>query len=1358
MKNIRLITEQSVDYGPHLGDGYTIEGIVGHDVTDRMFLCLLRSEMQSSLDGGHASTVEVVSLLNGSIEWRVDVLQCVELDIDALDALSSVSFGLDASAESVCLGLSTGHIVLVDVTTKAVSEVGLIEGGVAMICWSPDGELVVVVGGWGQCLLMTSDWDVLMEGSVFDVVCDKPQPTAMPEEDAVCICGEEGRDPKEWFREKGRHLGSGDVSVSWRGDCKYFATSVRCDPSSPGRVRVWDVEQQVLHALGEQSPGSLPIAAWQPNGRVLCIANFVEDDQIEQVERLRQLRRDTGDQGQAPEVRHVGAWKRELRRRQEASVGMETGPSRVFLYERNGLQHGEFIVPGESIVIEQMEWSADSKTLALVVRDVDEDVVSVQIWCRSNWKWYNKFTRTFKQDKVRRVLCLWHEAPSGTFLVTMTDRGVLCTSRLAWDYDVSEYGSVAVVDGGSILLTPMRQCIIPPPLCAIKVSCGQPISGVFFSRSEDGREMLAALLADGKLALAICDNGDDWESMLVDEREDLDDTHKDLKPSSNVLVPTLLGGAVTGTKGHQLRLAAFLSPTQVGFVGQSSDGIDCLFHYSLQGEEIKFENCVELQSHVSRLVGLSTCSTHRGALIEFEDGSCQLYHEDGRIETAPSFATRCDIVRLANRNCVLGLDISTGRLYRDGEVIALDATSVGCHTKSAGGPHLLYTTRSNHLKTRPLFGGQEDEMVRAIEDGCVIVSLPEQSVDVIMQAPRGNLEIIRPRALVLPATIQALESHEYDKAWSLATVNRLDLNILAAHSWPSLMDNVESFMDGVGSDVDVAGFLQSLEPNDKLEAICKAFRSVAESKRQWLRTELTSHTKCGEIGRALVKVKEVKESDLNNGRDNIVSSGKSMTAEAALKHILLHNPENAVYDAALGEYELQMAYMVVSHSQRDPGEYLAQLQQFAVIENIHLRRATIDRHLGKFDKAVKNLLEAGSEYFQASLELAISKDLLKHLLALVESSTEAEVTKHRSTVLKALGEHLSGRGKYEDAALAFVAGGELEQALRSYRLASAWRPAMTLARRLDKDDEFVNNLARRMAEDLEDSQQPVEAAKLTLEYLGNTPVAIRLFAEGGQWREALRISSNDEEHMEVLVSVASSSATRLLIGFEEDADRVDKYWTRLQELREKRLAMESLESDGKHDELDDDAFLDTASVATDMSMFSMYTDASVATATSTSTFASFASTIGGRRKQTKDKKKKKNKIRRGGPEEENQLARHILTLLPQANICEECGQLAEFLVYIGHEDDAFKLQNSLKILTDKATKAAEDIVSHPPPGRTMELPYHVREGIFNSLGPAALIQVDRAVATVAEPALQVQVETGKSNMRDASWKWEILRR
>ena len=72
-------------------------------------------------------------------------------------------------------------------------------------------------------------------------------------------------------------------------------------------------------------------------------------------------------------------------------------------------------------------------------------------------------------------------------------------------------------------------------------------------------------------------------------------------------------------------------------------------------------------------------------------------------------------------------------------------------------------------------------------------------------------------------------------------------------------------------------------------------------------------------------------------------------------------------------YVVELAYMVVAHSQRDPGEYLLELQRFAALGAGALQRHAIDMHLGRWHSALRHLAAAGAEHFLAALALARDK-------------------------------------------------------------------------------------------------------------------------------------------------------------------------------------------------------------------------------------------------------------------------------------------------------------------------------------------------------------------------------------------------
>ena len=154
-------------------------------------------------------------------------------------------------------------------------------------------------------------------------------------------------------------------------------------------MRVWERESGELHAEGEAAAGLLPVAAWQPNGRHLYAAVSKQQSQPCSEQQLAPQPGQQDDEGEqerqaaAEGIKHVGAWKRELRRRQleraaAAGPGGAAGSSAcsVLLFERNGLQHGGFELPpaatARGVVIEQLAWSPDSEFLAIVLSEQDE--------------------------------------------------------------------------------------------------------------------------------------------------------------------------------------------------------------------------------------------------------------------------------------------------------------------------------------------------------------------------------------------------------------------------------------------------------------------------------------------------------------------------------------------------------------------------------------------------------------------------------------------------------------------------------------------------------------------------------------------------------------------------------------------------------------------------------------------------------------------------------------------------------------------------------------------------------------------------------------------------------------------------
>lgn len=73
------------------------------------------------------------------------------------------SFDYLMEKEALIVGTSKGLLLLHNVEDKVTEMVGKVEGGVKCISPSPDGDLLGVITGFGQILVMTQDWELLYE-------------------------------------------------------------------------------------------------------------------------------------------------------------------------------------------------------------------------------------------------------------------------------------------------------------------------------------------------------------------------------------------------------------------------------------------------------------------------------------------------------------------------------------------------------------------------------------------------------------------------------------------------------------------------------------------------------------------------------------------------------------------------------------------------------------------------------------------------------------------------------------------------------------------------------------------------------------------------------------------------------------------------------------------------------------------------------------------------------------------------------------------------------------------------------------------------------------------------------------------
>ncbi len=107
---------------------------------------------------------------------------------------------------------------------------------------------------------------------------------------------------------------------------------------------------------------------------------------------------------------------------------------------------------------------------------------------------------------------------------------------------------------------------------------------------------------------------------------------------------------------------------------------------------------------------------------------------------------------------------------------------------------LLCTTTANKLVTLPLTGAAQgagawkaEEDARYLERGAVLVGAPRGGHKVVLLMPRGNLEVVMPRVLVLQSVCALLDRGAWEPALQAMRTHKLDMNLAHDHNPPAFL-------------------------------------------------------------------------------------------------------------------------------------------------------------------------------------------------------------------------------------------------------------------------------------------------------------------------------------------------------------------------------------------------------------------------------------------------------------------------------------------------------------------------------------------------------------------------------------------
>ncbi|XP_077217578.1 IKI3 family protein [Tasmannia lanceolata] len=1205
------------------------------------------------------------------------------IDLEPGDCITALDYIMEK--EALIVGTSNGYLLLHNVDDNTTEIVGRVEGGVRSIAPSPDGALLAVTTGFGQILVMTNDWEVLYEN------------TLDPQEFYTTMVSGDMSDSPEYLHES---------HISWQGDGKYFATlSGVLSSSSLQQIKIWERESGTLHAASESKVFMGASLDWMPSG-----------------------------------AKMVAAYDRKTENKCPLIVFFERNG-----LERGSFSIGE----QPTAMIEILKWNCSSDLLAAAVSCEGYDAIKIWSFSNNHWylkqeiRYSRKDRVKFNWDPTKpfRLICwtlsgkivthdfIWVMAVMDNSTALVIDNSNILVTPLAL----------------SLMPPPMSLFNLKFPSAVQDIAFLSKSSKNHLAvRLSDGSLCVVELPAldtweqlEGKdYNMEICYSDVTFRTfrhlIWLDSHILLGVSHYSLQEIELVCSENSVPGLVTSSGWHAKISKQFSLQGPVIGIVPNPDKICSAFVQFDGGSVVEYSSKLGItgapkEHYLKKLdydIGFSSSCPWMNAIsvcdneilkpLIFGLDDIGRLHVNGRI-----LCNNCGTFSFySNTRGIMPQVITHLILTTKQDLLFIISMDDILH----GNPEVKFenNVRGNTKST----GEQNRDCINIWERGAKLVGVIHgDEAAVILQAARGNLECIYPRKLVLVSIVNALVQRRFKDAILMVRRHRIDFNVIVDHcGWQTFLESATEFVKHVDNLTHITEFICSIKnenvmetlyknvisvpsPNDskathlgnsdgldtksKVSSVLLAIRKALQEQvpespaRELCILTTLARSEPPALEDALKRVKVIREKELLWTDDAWKKSYPS--AEEALKHLLWLSDSEAVYEAALGLYDLNLTAIVALNSQKDPKEFLPFLQGLEKMPPV-VMQYTIDLRLHRYESALRHMLLAGEANYEDCINLMKNNPHLFPLgLQLFTNDGK------RSQVLEAWGDHLYGEKCFEDAATTYLCCSSLQKALKAYRACGNWKGVLSVAGLLKIGKDEVLRLAGDLCEELQALGKPAEAARVALDYCGDVATGIGYLVTAREWEEALRVGFMHERKDLVYETknAALECASTLICEYEEGLEKIGKYLARYLAVRQRRILLAAklqLEERSIND-TDDDSASETSSSFSGMSA---YTKGSRRTSG-----ASVISGTGSKAKEIRRQRKKGGKIRAGSPGEEMALVDHLKGMSLTIGAQRELKSLLIALLMFNEEETARKLQrmgDSFQLSQRAAVKLAEDTV------------------------------------------------------------------
>eukprot|EP01117_Protostelium_nocturnum_P005632 TRINITY_DN2032_c1_g1_i4.p1 TRINITY_DN2032_c1_g1~~TRINITY_DN2032_c1_g1_i4.p1 ORF type:complete len:1263 (-),score=561.83 TRINITY_DN2032_c1_g1_i4:48-3836(-) len=860
----------------------------------------------------------------GKNERNVETVHLIKSGLIQSDSkIISIEFIPDL--ESVCIAANTGEIVLYGVESKEAECVGVIDSGLKSMNWSPDYEVVAFITGNFTILLMTKDWDVLVENPIIPLHLSSSLPSISS---------------------------NSNPRVSWRGDGQFFAVN-SLDVADKRTIRIYD-RSCTFSSSSEALSGVEDVLYWKPSGQLIAsFQNTAQKQQIIFYER-NGLRHGEFSLREKSVVESI-KWNADSDVL-AILLSVEGRKGNVLQLWSSSNYHWylkqEVTVPGEKIV--DFSWDQELPLLLRLVTQNGNYVEKSFLW----------------EYSVKEVLNENNSSISGVFdgnQINFTPfRFVvvpppMSDSTIKFPHNVQEISfggedlSVVLLSDGSLCFISSPSTRDPPQLLGELQNtkkwnqvrqitlCGNRIIAIHPNNS----------YSDSILDISFTRNseGNSFEStetFITDAKKRILRIHYDAN-TLKTFVETSEGRVFQYCREDQESIAEFKAVT----LGNNS---------TFPTPCVKFATAV--MAGKESFVGLDS----RGKLYvdtQLISAECTTFafHNKFLLFTTASNVLKFLLLEQpipANISELKSTNLNSREVERGSRIVTVVPNDFKV---------ILQMPRGNLEAIYPtiLIIDTLKSMIDKLEFQKAFVLMRRHRIDVNFiydYKPQLFLENLR-------EFVNQISNPDHFNLFlsglkSVDVTTTLYPDPINPKSYTTDDKKVNLLCDRLREE------LQAVDSEKFLKSILTTF-----VKREPPQLE--------EVLEVLRTLRE-KENEIDVTLPSS-SNSKRITAEEALKYVCWLSDVDRLYDIALGTYDFDLVMMVAQKSQKDPKEYLPYLSSLKRMEK-WIQRYTIDLSLGRYEKALFNLSKAGEEHFETCLQLVKDRNLYESAIQVYAEEKE----------------------------------------------------------------------------------------------------------------------------------------------------------------------------------------------------------------------------------------------------------------------------------------------------------------------------------------------------------------------------------